>query len=155
MSGELLLEKKTGGRYAVTLLLACDVAGAVPAAHGGLGVDGHRGAAVLCPVPGAVSGSLSAHRKGGGRPHRHLDGDGGRVGPGRPVHFQKQHQAGPLLAQPGCPGAHRGGLDVNIDTQGKNQVLRSLKEGEDVERSARQLRALVIALGYQSRWPEE
>ena len=44
---------------------------------------------------------------------------------------------------------------VYIETEGKNQVLRSLKEGEDVERSARQLRALVIALGYQSRWPEE
>ena len=52
-------------------------------------------------------------------------------------------------------GHTEAGWTVNIEAQGKNQVLRSLKEGEDVERSARQLRALVIALGYQSRWPEE
>ena len=52
-------------------------------------------------------------------------------------------------------GHTEAGWTVNIETQGKNQVLRSLKEGENVERSARQLRALVIALGYQSRCPEE
>ena len=46
------------------------------------------------------------------------------------------------------------GWTVNIETTGKNHVLRSLTQGADAERSAQQLRAMVIALGYGSRWPE-
>lgn len=46
------------------------------------------------------------------------------------------------------------GWTINIETTGKNQVLRSLTEGEDLERSVGQLRALVEALGYSSRWEE-
>ena len=46
------------------------------------------------------------------------------------------------------------GWTINIETTGKNQVLRSLTEGEDLERSVGQLRALVEALGYGSRWEE-
>lgn len=46
------------------------------------------------------------------------------------------------------------GWTVNIETTGKNHVLRSLTQGADAERSAQQLRAMVIALGYGSQWPE-
>ena len=50
---------------------------------------------------------------------------------------------------------HKGtGWTINIETTGKNQVLRSLTEGEDLERSVRQLRAMVVALGYGDRWEE-
>lgn len=46
------------------------------------------------------------------------------------------------------------GWTVNIETTGKNYLLRSLTEGEDLERSVRQLRAMVTALGYGSRWDQ-
>ena len=50
---------------------------------------------------------------------------------------------------------HKGtGWTINIETTGKNQVLRSLTEGEDLERSVQQLRAMVVALGYGDRWEE-
>ena len=44
------------------------------------------------------------------------------------------------------------GWTVNIETTGKNHLLRTLTEGEDAERSVRQLRAMVVALGYGDRW---
>ena len=47
------------------------------------------------------------------------------------------------------------GWTVNIETTGRNRLLRSLSAGEDAKRSALQLRALVIALGYQAQWKEE
>lgn len=47
------------------------------------------------------------------------------------------------------------GWTVNIETTGKNLLLRSRGDGEEGKRSARQLRSLVIALGYGSRWTEE
>lgn len=47
------------------------------------------------------------------------------------------------------------GWVVNIETTGKNHLLRSLSEGEAADRSVRQLRALVIALGYGAQWREE
>ena len=43
---------------------------------------------------------------------------------------------------------------MNIETTGKNQLLRSLTEGEEVDHSVRQLRALVVALGYGAQWQE-
>ena len=46
------------------------------------------------------------------------------------------------------------GWTINIETTGKNHLLRSLTQGENAERSASQLRALITALGYGSRWPE-
>ena len=46
------------------------------------------------------------------------------------------------------------GWTVNIETTGKNHLLRSLTGGEDADRSIRQLRALVVALGYGVRWQE-
>lgn len=46
------------------------------------------------------------------------------------------------------------GWTVNIETTGKNHLLRSLAEGPDADRSARQLRAMVIALGYGAQWRE-
>lgn len=49
-------------------------------------------------------------------------------------------------------GHSGGGWVINIETTGKNHVLRSLTQGEDVERSATQLRAMVTALGYGSQW---
>lgn len=50
---------------------------------------------------------------------------------------------------------HQGaGWTVNIETTGKNQILRTLTEGEDLERSVTGLRALVAALGYDSQWQE-
>ena len=52
-------------------------------------------------------------------------------------------------------GNRRGGYTVNIETTGKNFLLRSAAEGQDADVSARQLRALVVALGYGRQWPEE
>jgi hypothetical protein len=50
---------------------------------------------------------------------------------------------------------HQGaGWTVNIETTGKNQVLRTLAEGEDLERSVTGLRELVTALGYGGQWQE-
>lgn len=52
-------------------------------------------------------------------------------------------------------GNRRSGYTVNIETAGKNFLLRSAAEGQDAEKSAAQLRALVSALGYSRQWPEE
>ena len=46
------------------------------------------------------------------------------------------------------------GWTVNIETDGKNQVLRTLTEGSPAETSAALLRELVVALGYGRNWPE-
>ena len=46
------------------------------------------------------------------------------------------------------------GWTVNIETDRGHHVLRSLTAGEDADRSARQLRAMVTALGYESSWRE-
>lgn len=46
-----------------------------------------------------------------------------------------------------------GSWTINIETTGKNQLLRSA-EGEEAARSVRQLYALVDALGYRSQWRE-
>ena len=46
------------------------------------------------------------------------------------------------------------GWTVNIETDGKNQVLRTLTEGSPAETSAALLRELVAALGYGRNWPE-
>lgn len=43
---------------------------------------------------------------------------------------------------------------VNIETSGKNHLLRTLSGGEGAKRSAQQMRALVTALGYQAQWKE-
>ena len=50
-------------------------------------------------------------------------------------------------------GVTNPGWTVNIKTTGKNLLLRSLREGEEAERSALRLRALVVALGYEDNWP--
>ena len=50
-------------------------------------------------------------------------------------------------------GVTNPGWTVNIETTGKNLLLRSLREGEEAERSALRLRALVVALGYEDNWP--
>ena len=52
-------------------------------------------------------------------------------------------------------GNRRSGYTVNIETAGKNFLLRSAAEGQDAEKSAAQLRALVSALGYGRQWPGE
>ena len=44
------------------------------------------------------------------------------------------------------------GWTVNIETDRGHHLLRTLTKGEDAKRSARQLRAMVAALGYGSRW---
>lgn len=49
-------------------------------------------------------------------------------------------------------GIRGGGWVVNIETTGKNRVLRSLTEGEEAERSAESLETLVAALGYRRQW---
>ena len=46
------------------------------------------------------------------------------------------------------------GWTVNIETTGKNHLLRTLTEGADADRSVRQLRAMVVALGYGSQWTD-
>ena len=51
---------------------------------------------------------------------------------------------------------HQGtGWTVNIETTGKNELLRSRTGEKEAKQSARQLRALVVALGYGSAWAEE
>lgn len=52
-------------------------------------------------------------------------------------------------------GTADGGLTVNIETSGKNRVLRSLRSGREAETSERLLRELVEALGYGQRLPEQ
>ena len=47
------------------------------------------------------------------------------------------------------------GWTVNIETTGKNRLLRSVTAGPGAELSVRQLRELTQALGYGSRWKEE
>lgn len=61
----------------------------------------------------------------------------------------KRFTAGPTGTPLGTPGA---GWTVNIETTGKNHLLRSLTEGEGLDQSVRQLRALVVALGYGGQW---
>ena len=161
MSGELLLEKKTGGRYAVTLLLACAAAGVLTwLVLSRLHMEGLAltvTAALLCYVLFRVLYPAVSQLIGKGEGGRTvtwtvtadalvLDGQSISRSSIKQVHCWPNRDA---------LGHTEAGWTVNIETQGKNQVLRSLKEGENVERSARQLRALVIALGYQSRWPEE
>ena len=51
-------------------------------------------------------------------------------------------------------GYSRPGWTVNIETDGKNELLRSLAEGAPAETSAALLRELVVALGYGRSWPE-
>ena len=46
------------------------------------------------------------------------------------------------------------GWTVNIETTGKNHLLRTLTEGADADHSIRQLRAMVVALGYGSQWTD-
>ena len=48
-----------------------------------------------------------------------------------------------------------GGWTVNIETTGKNHLLRSLKEGPDMERSVNSLHELVEAMGYGRNWKEQ
>ena len=43
---------------------------------------------------------------------------------------------------------------VKIETDGKNELLRSLTDGSPAEPSAALLRELVVALGYGRSWPE-
>ena len=50
-------------------------------------------------------------------------------------------------------GFDHGGWKVNLEMAGGNRLLCSVREGPAAEISARQLRALVEALGYGSRWP--
>jgi len=47
------------------------------------------------------------------------------------------------------------GWTVNIETTGQNRLLRSVAEGPAEALSTRQLHALVDALGYGNRWPED
>ena len=52
-------------------------------------------------------------------------------------------------------GTADGGLTVNIETSGKNRVLRSLRSGQEAETSDRLLRELVEAMGYGARLPQK
>ena len=52
-------------------------------------------------------------------------------------------------------GTADGGLTVNIETNGKNRVLRSLRSGQEAETSDRLLRELVEAMGYGARLPQK
>lgn len=161
MSGELLLEKKSGGRYAVTLLLACAAAGVLTwMALSRLHMEGLAltvTAALLCYVLFRVLYPAVSQLIGKGEAACSVTWtvtEDALVLDGRsiPRSSIKQVHCWPNRDALGHAEA---GWTINIETTGKNQVLRSLKEGEDAERSARQLRALVTALGYQSRWPEE
>ena len=51
-------------------------------------------------------------------------------------------------------GFSTSGWTVNIETDGKNELLRTLTEGSPAETSAALLRELVAALGYGRNWPE-
>ena len=52
-------------------------------------------------------------------------------------------------------GTADGGLTVNIETRGRNRVLRSLRSGDAAAESERLLRELVVAMGYGQRLPEQ
>ena len=52
-------------------------------------------------------------------------------------------------------GTADGGLTINIETTGKNRVLRSVRSGAEAETSERLLRELVETLGYGARLPEK
>ena len=52
-------------------------------------------------------------------------------------------------------GTADGGLTINIETPGKNRVLRSLRSGQEAETSDRLLRELVEAMGYGARLPQK
>lgn len=161
MSGELMLKKSDSGRYVLTLLLACAAAGVLTwIALSRLHMEGLAltvTAALLCYVLFRVLYPAVSQLLGKGEAVRTVTWTvtGGTLvldGRNIPLDSIKQVHCWPNRD---ALGHSEPGWTVNIETTGKNQVLRSLKEGENVERSARQLRALVIALGYQSRWPEE
>ena len=160
MSGELLLEKKTGGRYAVTLLLACAAAGVLTwLVLSRLHMEGLAltvTAALLCYVLFRVLYPAVSQLIGKGEGGRTvtwtvtadalvLDGQSISRSSIKQVHCWPNRDA---------LGHQGGGWTVNIETTGKNQILRTLTEGEDLERSVTGLRALVAALGYDSQWQE-
>ena len=94
-----------------------------------------------------VEGPVSRRR----RADASLARDAGYPGPGaggNPRGAIKAVHCWPNRDALGHAGA---GWTVNIETTGKPPA-RSLTEGEGLDQSARQLRALVVALGYGGQW---
>ncbi len=165
MSGKITVQSGSGvGRTALLVLLSagaslalCLLAG--PVLLDALGLEGGlRGAALAVAayvIFRTLYGALGKAAPGGGirTAAWSIDGgvltlDGGAVPLGdiRAVYCWPNRDAlGHVLA----------GWTVNIETVGKNRVLRSVTEGPAAELSVRQLRALVDALGYGDRWQEE
>lgn len=156
MSGELLVKNQKGGKSALSFLITAAVVLAVmlPLARVLLGSEKtglltQVGFAILVPVlivllrpqmDRLLSGGTAS---AGTLPWRIADGAltlGETVIPLKTIKMVYCWQKGSAWT-------------VNIETTGKNQLLRSV-DGDDEEESVQRLYELVDALGYRSQWKE-
>lgn len=156
MSGELLVKNQKGGKSALSFLVTAAVVLAVtlPMARVLLGSDKtglltQVGFAILVPVLIVLLRPQTEKLFSGGESPvgtlswRIADGAltlGETVIPLRTIKMVYCWQKGSAWT-------------VNIETSGKNQLLRSV-DGDDEEESVQRLYELVDALGYRSQWKE-
>lgn len=156
MSGELLVKNQKGGKSALSFLITAAVVLAVmlPMARMLLGSDKtglltQIGFAILVPVLIVLLRPQMDRLLSGGKapvgtlPWRIADGAltlGETVIPLKTIKMVYCWQKGSAWT-------------VNIETTGKNQLLRSV-DGDDEEESVQRLYELVDALGYRSQWKE-
>lgn len=156
MSGELLVKKQRGGKSALSFLVTAAVVLAVtlPMARlllgsGKTGLLTQVGFAILVPVLIVLLQPQTEKLFSGGKspagtlPWHIADGAltlGETVIPLRTIKMVYCWQKGSAWT-------------VNIETSGKNQLLRSV-DGADEEESVQRLYELVDALGYRSQWKE-
>ena len=158
MSGEVTLESEQNWKRVLpALLLSCVIAGGVCLTMLSiLHLDG-MGLAVTAALVGYVLFRclyplFEKSLPGGGRRTLAWTVSGGRLTLGErtvPLSEIKNVYCWPNRDALGVDGP---GWTVNIETTGKNLLLRSLRTQEEAERSALELRALVLALGYGDRW---
>lgn len=161
MSGELLLQTRSGWRTALAVLLSAVLSGGtafaclkrLPAEGAGFRIFAVVMAYVLFRLLYPVCGKLFPAGRDAGSGTWTVTPDTLYLnGTAIPRSAIKAVHCWPGRDALGHAG---GGWVVNIETTGKNHVLRSRAEGEDRERSAGQLRAMVEALGYGDRWRED
>lgn len=156
MSGELLVKNQKGGRIVLSFLVTAAVVLAVtlPLARMLLGSEKtglltQVGFAILVPVlivllrPQTEKLFSGGESPAGTLPWHIADGAltlGGTVIPLKTIKMVYCWQKGSAWT-------------VNIETTGKNQLLRSV-DGADEEESVQRLYELVDALGYRSQWKE-
>lgn len=156
MSGELLVKNQKGGKSALSFLITAAVVLAVmlPMARMLLGSEKtglltQIGFAILVPVLIVLLRPQMDRLLSGGKtpagtlPWRIADGAltlGETEIPLKTIKMVYCWQKGSAWT-------------VNIETTGKNQLLRSV-DGEDEEESVQRLYELVDALGYRSQWKE-